>query len=154
MLGLRVCNLCYANHVRRKRSLNSTMAKQLMALYRFFNNVDYYSNLQFHIHDNLGLWVHASRYLMHLQMERECQKLRYWGFIEEHPGEKEDGNPHCGYVRMTKAGLDFCRRKTKVYKYIITENQGSGFVGFISGEVIDIVDAGQNDFDYNKEIRG
>jgi hypothetical protein len=154
LLGKSVCEFCEAIHVKRRRSLNSTMAKQLMALYRFFDNVEYYRNLQFHMQDELGLWVHASRYLTHLRMERECQKLRYWGFIEEHPGEKEDGNPHCGYIRMTRAGLNFCERKTKAYKYIITANQGSGFVGFVSGEIVDIIDAGQNDFDYDKEIRG
>ena len=154
MLGKSVCQSCGAVHIKRRRSLNSTMARQLMALYRFFNNPKFYRNLQVHMRDDSGLWVHASHYLTHLRMERECLKLRYWGFIEERFSEKEDGNPHYGYIRITRAGMDFCERKIKAYKFIITENQGNGFVGFISGETVDIIDAGQNNFDYNKEIRG
>jgi hypothetical protein len=151
-LGQIRCEHCDALHQIRRRSLNSTMARQLVTLYRFFNNPGLYVNLQVHLNDSLGYWVHASRYLTFLRMERECLKLRFWGFIEEHPGGRDDGNPHNGYIRLTAEGKAFCERKFKTYKFILTKNQGEGFVGFISGEMIDIIEAGNNKFDYNKEI--
>ena len=104
MLGEKHCEHCGAIHKIRRRSLNATMARQLAALYRYFKNPMLYANLQFHRDDSMGHWLHASRYLTHLRMERECLKLRFWGFVEEHPMEKEDGNPHNGYIRLTQRG--------------------------------------------------
>jgi hypothetical protein len=153
MLGDKRCDHCGAVSNTRRRSLNGTMARQLAALYRYFNNPALFGNLQFHRDDSTGHWVHASRYLTHLRMERECLKLRFWDFIEEHPYQKEDGNPHNGYIRLTTHGKSFCKRKFKTYRYILTKNHGEGFVGFVAGEMVDIVEAGQNGFDYSKEIR-
>jgi hypothetical protein len=154
MIGSTECEHCGALHTIRRRSLNATMALQLAALYRYFKRPAQFGNLQFHMVDSSGHWLHASHYFMHHRIERECLKLRFWGFIEEHHGTREDGNPHNGFVRLTDRGLKFCEMRMKTYKYIMTKNQGAGFVGFIDGEVLNIVEAGQNGFDYGKEIGG
>lgn len=154
IIGMTTCECCGAMSTIRRRSLNSTMARQLLALYRFHMNPEAFLNLQFHMYEIfVGYWIHASHYLTHLRFDRECMKLRFWGFIKECPVPKEDGNPHCGYVRMTQEGIEFCEHKTKAYRYILTKNQGEGFVGFIDGEMIDIIGALGNKFDYSKEIR-
>jgi hypothetical protein len=154
MIGSTTCDHCGAISTIRKRSLNSTMSRQLLALYRFFMYPNIFLNLEMHMRDANSYWIHASHYLTHLRLERECMKLRFWDFIEEHPSPRDDGNPHCGFVRMTIEGVRFCQRRVKAYRYILTKNQGEGFVGFIDGDMIDIIDSLGNNFDYNREIKG
>lgn len=146
------CEHCGALHVIRRRSLNSTMARQLAAIYRYYRDPLTYRNLQLHMDDERGHWLHVYRYLTYLRMDNGCSKLRFWGFTEEHPDDKEDGNPHNGYFRLTSKGKKFCELKFKTYRYIMTKNQGEGFVGFIDGDMVDLIEAGRNHFNYAKEI--
>lgn len=154
-IGEKTCPHCEAIDSIKRRGLNSTMVKQLLALYKYFENPRHFNNLQVHLDDSMGHWVHASRYLGgHLGLDRECMKLRHWGFVEKHPDRKEDGNPHNGYIRITPRGKKFCLREFKVYGAILTRNQGRGLVGFVSEKLVDIVAAGGKHFNYDQEIRG
>jgi hypothetical protein len=146
------CEHCDALHAIKKRALNSVMAAQMMALYRYFIRPTLYGNLQFHMNDSSGHWLHGPKYLTYVQLDRDHSKLRYWGLTEWHGGTKEDGNPRNGYIRITDRGKYFCERRFKVYPHILTYNQGRGCVGYVDGELVDIVDAGGTHFNYRKEI--
>jgi len=148
------CEHCEALHAVKKRAFNNSFVVQLSALYRYFQRPAIYSNLQFHLDDTSGHWVHGAHYLLHSGLHPECSKLRFWGLIELHGGTKEDGNPRNGYLRITARGKFFCDRRFKIYPHILTRNQQGGHVGYVDGELVGIVDAGGIGFNYNKEIRG
>ena len=146
------CSECGTRKIYRKRSFNSTMARQLIYLYKYFRDPSVYANLGVHSHDSEGDWVHASRFFKALKLERESAKLRHWDLIEEKSESKTDGNPHAGYFRITDYGSKVAQGKQRVWKYIITLNHKGGSLGVVETESLTIQQALGNGFDYSKEI--
>lgn len=138
----------------RQRQHNSMMARQLMALFRVHvNPASIFDDPRLFLNDGKYRWIHASRYLSSkTSLHPECAKLRFWRLIEELAMMKADGNPHCGYVRLTDFGKQFCLGKERINRCILTQNQGVGFLGLIEGDMINISEV--KNFDYNREIQG
>ncbi len=154
LIGTEVeCSECDAVYTVRKRSLNATMARQLIALYRYFKDPDSFRNPSISLKDDVGEWVHANRYLTGLSMQGECAKLRFWGLLEERSGNKTDGNPHSGYFRITPYGVQFVEGKQAAWKFMLTRNR-DGCLGLIEDQTITIQQALGNEFNYAKEVHG
>jgi hypothetical protein len=72
-------------------------------------------------------WLHVPSYLASLHqgpMTRggDWAKLRYWGIIEQMPGERKDGSPRTGMYRMTKKGVEFARNEIMVPRRVVLYN--------------------------------
>ncbi len=99
--GLR-CPCCEQMAKVYRRKINSSMAGDLIAMYRAFGTEwGYLPDLR----------KRAS-----LKGNREESKLRYWGLVEERNERREDGG-HAGWWRVTAKGEQFIRRQAKLPKY-------------------------------------
>ena len=112
------CPCCEHSHRVYHRSINSGMAKGLIAAFRA-------RNLQhFHAHDLLN---------DHNAWSGDFTKLRFWGFIEratEIEGLKGKTN---GYWRITAAGVEFIHGRTSAVKFLhilddCVEKNSGGYV--------------------------
>lgn len=79
-------------------------------------------------------------------------KARFWGIIEERPGERPDGSTRTGWWRLTPFGVRFIHgqetitRRARLY--------GAKFYGFVEGDPqVDVRDCLGNRFDYGKLMR-
>ena len=121
------------------RKLNSSMAYGLILMTRNYNNI------------NTSEWFHLENYFKPLDipstLRGDLPKLRHWGLIEAKEGEREDGNPHVGYYRVTSKGKQFVNQEITVPQRVGLYNQK--FYGF-DGRDISIVDALGSKFNYKE----
>lgn len=76
-------------------------------------------------------------------------KLKLWGLIEPKPqAVRDDGSRRSGYWRITRAGVDFVRRRSRLPKYVYTYNQNK--VPRVHGDerLVDVCDVLGKKFDY------
>ena len=105
------CPCCNQLVKRYKRKLNSFMALSLIKFY-------HYSVARPEVE-----WLHIKDLVEIAAGGGEFPRLRYWGLIEEQPGERPDGGKHRGFWRITENGKSFVRGTLEVPKYIYLYNQ-------------------------------
>jgi len=86
---------------------------------RPFNSSMAYALLIFVRELKVGEWTHFPTYLKragHLGIisSREWTRLRFWGFLVQKPGERDDGSNETGIYKLTQEGVDFALRRTRV----------------------------------------
>jgi hypothetical protein len=120
-----------------KRKVNSSMAADLIAMWRAFHREwGYLPDLR----------RHAS-----LKGNREESKLRYWGLVEEEPERRPDGG-RAGWWRVTPKGADWIQQRTWIPKYALIYD--GKFLRYDGSERVTIRDALGDGFDYNELMRG
>ena len=161
LVGSRTCLACSVKRTVRKRSLNSTMAVQLVTLCSYLENPAAWSHIRMKEKPFVCVegyaWVHAASLLPHVliagkPLDRECAKLRFWRMVRISPDIKEDGRKGSGYVSVTQRGLDFVHGVRSTHKFILTANHGVGLMGMVGEATFGIKDALGNHFNYNREI--
>ena len=128
-----------------KRPLNSSQARSLIALYKFFAV-------------NPQTWLHVPDYLSE-RLENQNNDIglaRHWRLLEEMPVTRTDGAPHAGFYRMTDYGFKFVARQTLIPKYAFLYNQT--LLGLSDGvyaplETTSIDEALGEDFNYAELMR-
>ncbi|MBT8453898.1 MAG: hypothetical protein KJO40_18195 [Deltaproteobacteria bacterium] len=105
------CPCCGQDVKLYKRKLNSTMARALILIYRYFQR------------PNAEEWLHVPSYLNWTQALGDVAKLHWWGVIEEKPEVRNDGSPRAGYYRITELGKAFVRNEASVIKYVYLYNK-------------------------------
>lgn len=128
------CPCCNQFVKRYQRKLNSGMAVSLIRLYK----------------ENGQDWMHALHTLVRLNPKAtimEYSKLKYWGFLEEKPGDVDPSKKSSGIWRITDEGVAFIKDFAPAPKYIYLYN--NKFLGF-SDEIINIKDALGSNFDYQE----
>ena len=132
------CPVCEQFVKKYRRPLNSTMVRQLGALYHYDKKYP-------------RRWVHAPTYLTKLQLDRECAKLRHFGLIRERVvTDRGDGSKHAGYYRITKLGVAFMDKKAVVPKYVVVYLNK---VIKVSKKTTDVVTALRDKFSYTELMR-
>ena len=124
-----------------KRKFNTGMAYVLIQIYRKAKKTD-------------NEWLHVGHFL-----RKECDlwpsdysKCVWWGLLEKHPGESDDGNSN-GLYRMTRKGSQFVKGRITIPEYAI---EYMSKVEKFDGPEIDIRQAlwtKDNKFDYNELMR-
>jgi hypothetical protein len=119
-----------------RRKINSSMAADLIAMYRAFGREwGYLPDL---------------RKRSSLKGNREESKLRYWGLVEETDDRREDGG-HAGWWRVTELGELFVTRRATVSKYVrVYDAEALSF----DGPNVDITSALGSEFRYDELMRG
>jgi hypothetical protein len=115
-----------------KRKINSTMARDLIALYRQAGRD----------------WAYLPdvRKRSGSRSNREESKLRYWSLIQEEPAVRPDGG-RSGWWRVTQFGEAFVLGRLTVPKYArIYDDRLLGHLG----EEVSIMDALGDRFDYRE----
>lgn len=119
-----------------RRKINSTQARDLIAMYR-------YGGTEF-------------AYLPHVRKasggrsNREEPKLRWWGLVEEEPTLRPDGG-RAGWWRVTERGVMFVRCQITVPKYA---REYDGRCLRLLGDPITIRDALGTKFNYDDLMAG
>lgn len=101
-------------------------------------------------------WLHATRELLRFGVsaaDNEYSKLAGWGLIEPHPSNADDmpKKRSRGLWRVTKLGFGVAYRRERVHKYLRLFNRT--FMG-TDGELVSIVEALGDRFDYGELMRG
>lgn len=98
-----------------KRKVNSSMARDLIALYR--------------THSTEFAYLPDVRKRTGSRSNREESKLRYWGLVEEDAVRREDGG-HAGWWRVTDLGARWVRLEASIPEYArIYDGRLLGLVG-------------------------
>lgn len=130
-LGLRLdegmhCQNCGQWAQRYRRSINSGMARSIIAMYTVGGRD----------------WVHVPSILN--ARSREEGKLAYWGLIEEELIVRDDGG-RAGWWRLTEKGERYVLNELKVpHKAVVYNGRVQGF----EGELKSITDALGEKFNY------
>lgn len=115
-----------------KRPINSSMARDLIAMYR--------------LHGLEFCYLPDVRTATKSRGNREESKLRYWGLIEEEQTLRPDGG-RAGWWRVTELGERFVLNQTHVQKYAhIYDGRRLRF----SGSPVSIVEALGQKFNYRE----
>lgn len=129
------CPLCTQHAMIYPRTINSSQARDLIALY-----------LQ---HEREFAYLPDVRKLSGSRSNREESKLRWWGLLIEEPTLRPDGG-RAGWWKVTDRGEQFVLNQVRVPKTArVYDNRCLKLVG----EPISIVDALGNPFDY-RELMG
>jgi len=120
-----------------KRRVHSTMARELITIYRASPECDW-----LYLPDVLRLrGAHGG----------DTVKATYWGLIEEDDDIREDGSSRTGWWRLTEAGRGFVLGEHKIPKYArVYDGRLLGF----EGEMATIRDALGAKFDYDLLMKG
>lgn len=119
-----------------KRTITSSMARGLVAMYQ---------------HPNKGHYIHVPDYFDTLDLPNAVRstgdfaKLRYWGFIDQYVGFREDGSRRNGMYKITDLGCRFVKNEVGAPKYV--ELYNGQFHNF-SGKIITIREALGKKFNY------
>lgn len=127
------CPLCTQHAKIYRRTINSGMARSLIAMYTV-GRLD---------------WVHLPSQIG--ARSREEGKLAYWGLVEEDPTKREDGG-RPGTWRVTNLGEAFIRHGLVVPKYANVYN--GKVLSLDTTELISIKDALGKKFDYAELMAG
>ena len=125
-----------------RRRFNTGMAYTLIQIYRKAKKTN-------------NEWLHVGHFLHEecdVAVGRDYGKLIWWGLLEKHPGESDDGNSN-GLYRMTRKGSQFVKGQITVPNYAI---EYMSHVKEFDGSEIDIRHAlwtKDNKFDYNELMR-
>ena len=115
-----------------KRSINKTMARQLIFSWRTFGYE----------------WFHAKDVVLGSASAGDYSKLKFWGLIEKKPHEEGyNGKKSSGYWRVTHQGARFVLFKLTVQKYALVYN--NRLLEF-EGDQVNIVQCLEDRFEYNK----
>lgn len=102
-----------------KRSLSKSSAYVLLLISCYFRG------------DQVEEWLHVPSYIAEMVADHprraaavrgDWAKLKFWGLIEEKPGERKDGSPRVGYWKMTPLGRQFVARQVKVPAHVFIYN--------------------------------
>ena len=130
------CPACGQSVKLYKRTLNRGMASVLIDIYKVCReqNVEY---------------LHVSEHFLGQKdnaVAREYSKLRFWGLLEEEPGERENGNG-TGRWRVTPLGEAFVKGRVLVPRSVLVfNNQLEG----VSDERTTVRQALGRAFDYDE----
>ena len=114
-----------------RRSIHSAMARDLIACYRQFG---------------VGEWFDLTA-IVGKRGTGDVTKLRYWGLMEQMPGEREDGSKRTGCWRILPRGADYVRSRVRVQKYAyVYDGEAIRF----DGPLVSIHDALGEKFDYRE----
>jgi hypothetical protein len=113
------CPCCGQNVKLYKRKLNSAMAYTLILLHRYFRDA------------RAEKWLHVPSYLNSISLpprvsasiRGDWAKLRFWGFIQDMPGERADKSKRAGYWRITDVGRQFAKGEVLVPSHVYIYNQ-------------------------------
>jgi hypothetical protein len=122
-----------------RRNLNSSMARGLLTIRRYF---------QSHTDQE---WLHIPSYFSKMRVcsSNDGSLLRHWQLIEPKPnGVRPDGSWRIGWYRMTKLGRDFSELRCRVRKYVFLYNQE--LLDRWDPETTDIVEALGKRFNYTE----
>lgn len=137
------CYCCGLRAQLYKRNLTSSMIYGLIMLYK--------ESARLYKSDGWAPLIHIESFFKNAavssSMRADIAKLKLWGFLAAHTGEKEDGNPHNGLYWVTDKGSQFVLGKILVQKSVKIYN--NTFMGF-DGAEIDIWGAIKNKFNYNE----
>jgi len=113
-----------------KRSIYSTMTRDLIHLYRLVGKAE----------------VHVPTTL-NLRSVGDFTKLVYWGLIREIPGERADGSSRVGWWAITDEGEEFIHNRRRVQKYArVYDGRCLGLMG----EPVSVIDCLGTKFDYDE----
>lgn len=136
------CPCCHRFGKIYRRKFNARMALCMIALYR----LDVKES---------GRWVHVASEIPYAKRGSDYGMLPYWRFVEEHPEEKDDHNPHNGQYRITFFGREFVLGRLRVRKYLYTYNNHPMDVDEAEArETTDIKEALWHHFKYDELITG
>lgn len=127
------CPACFQHVQIYRRTINSGMARSLIAMYRI-GGTD---------------WIHLPTQLG--ARSREEGKLAYWELVEEELARRPDGG-RAGYWRVTPKGELFVRNQLVVPKYALVYN--GRFLGYEGTDRVGIRDALGKKFDYTELMTG
>jgi len=119
-----------------KRTIHSTMARQLIAIYRESGDKT--------------PWLHIPT-ILPTSRGGDVAKLRFWGLVEPMLAERDDGSSRVGYLRITEYGKRFVRSEAAVRKYALVYNQSC--IG-LEGEAVSIFDCLGVKFNYDDLMAG
>ena len=135
-----VCPVCDQSVKLYKRNLNRGMASLLLEIFKAARAQD-------------AEYLHVSRHFLELKdnaVGREYSKLRFWGLLEEEPGERQNGNG-TGRWRVTPKGEAFIKGRVSVPRCaLVFNNQLIGYDD--EGDRITIRGALENHFDYDELV--
>lgn len=133
-----VCPVCDQFVKVYKRKITSTMARQLLALYKMRLSGEH--------------WVHVSRLVLGGAGGGDFAKMEFWGLITQkshQPGD--EGKKTSGYWSITEKGQAFCEGQIKVPLHTYVYN---GTVLKQSEEAVDIKQSLSDKFDYRELMDG
>jgi hypothetical protein len=102
-----------------------------------------------------GQYIHIENYFKSIpnlpaSVRGDLAKLRFWGFLTQKKGDKEDGNPNNGFYRITDTGKSFVENKMVTYSHVnIYNNKVLG----TSTKTITIKAALKNKFNYDEIVK-
>lgn len=136
------CPLCgqFAKVYRRK--INAGIARVLIAMYRKAGDDWVY----------LPYIDSTGREPIHVSRSGEMCIARYWGLIEQMPGEREDGSSRVGWWRLTGRGCAFVRNEIRIPKY--ARIYASRCLNLDAEQTVTIVDALGTKFNYWELMAG
>lgn len=135
--GGATCPTCTQHAQVYRRTINSGMARSLIALLRLDQ-------------DDPDGWVHVPTQIG--ARSREEGKLAYWALAEEERAVRPDGG-RTGYWRITRHGRAFALGLVRVPKYAqVYDGRCLGLE--TRGDYVDIHDALGKSFDLNELLRG
>lgn len=143
------CPCCTQRVQRYKRKLNSGMACVLVHIYRATDALKPTDG-----------WLHVSRTLAARKVaaaDKEYSKLRFWGLIEQHPGnvDPDASTPHSGLWRITNPGRLFVENKLSVPRHVyVFKNEVRPAPKDDVPEQTNIVKALGDDFNYTELLGG
>lgn len=144
------CPCCHQFVKLYKRPFNKSMAFVLLLMARYYRRYNVKADEWLHVPSYIAETV-ASNPRRAAAVRGDWAKLKYWGLIEEKPGERDDGSPRVGYWRLTPLGQQFVDRTVKVPSHVYIYNGAP--LPKVVDDLITIDDALGKDFSYS-EIMG
>ena len=92
-----------------KRKFNSSMARDLIALYRKTD-----SGYTYYHSEEIAKGNHSSR---------EISRVLHWGLVEEQPNQHDKNKRTSGYWRITSKGMKFVEGRNEIASHIFIYNQ-------------------------------
>jgi hypothetical protein len=136
-----ICPLCKQRVKLYLRTINKSMVKGLVLIYKYFLTHD--KNVPLHIEGYL------KRCRVSSAVRGDITKLRYWGLIKRYEKIRTEPPERRGKYWITPDGEAFVRGTFKVRRYAKVFNKK--FYGF-EGDEIGISDAMKQVFDYDAEM--
>jgi hypothetical protein len=136
----RACPSCGQTVKLYRRTIHSTMARQLIAIYRKGGTYR-------------RAWVEVPELIKGMRGAGggDYAKAAYWSLIEQRPGVREDGSARTGWYRVTIQGEAFVRGLLKAQRFALVFN---GQVHGFDGPLVNIRQCLGKKFDYNDLMAG
>lgn len=134
----RTCDLCGQFAKRYDRQIHSTMARWLIGLFRLSGG-------------DTKQYVHGTKVAGGYWGTNDFSKLKWWGLVEQMPGESDNGGRTNSMWRITEAGCKFVLGETTVPKFASVYNNT---LESFSGPQVSIHDTLHDKFDYKALMAG